>query len=130
MGEYDSELQTPSPHEVPLDPERIDTAGVVFPDDVEPDPPVLEPGNWRTDWANSPEAEETRAAAEAYQAEQLGGGAAATSASGAYDPGEYAVADVVTYVEEHPDQLDAVYAAEEGGKARTTLLTQLDGMRG
>lgn len=134
MGEYDNAVQTPSPHEEPLDPERYDTAGVVFPEVA---PEEKAPGDWRTDWANSPEATETRQRAEAYRAEQLDGGTTTTTTtttevpadSDVYDPGEHVVADVVSYVEANPDQLDAVYAAEEAGQARSTLLTQLDGMR-
>jgi hypothetical protein len=42
-----------------------------------------------------------------------------------YDPGAYTVADVQAYVTEHPDELDAIYAAEQSGKARSTLLDWL-----
>lgn len=125
MSQYDSELQTPSPHAEPLDPERIDTAGVVF-EDVEPEAPPE--GDWRTNWSGSPEQAEQDEAIAAYQAEQIGGGA--SSSSSTFDPGEHTVDDVVLYVDEHPDQLDAVFNAEQAGKARSTLLSQLDAMRG
>lgn len=42
-----------------------------------------------------------------------------------YDPGQHTVADVLAYLEEHPDQRQAVLDAEEAGKARTTLLSAL-----
>jgi len=34
------------------------------------------------------------------------------------------------YLDEHPDQLDAVEAAERAGKARVTLLNELEARRG
>lgn len=52
------------------------------------------------------------------------------TAAGVFDPGEHTVAEVVAYVEDFPDQLDTVYDAENAGKARVTLLDQLDAMRG
>ncbi|HEY9376668.1 MAG TPA: hypothetical protein VIQ02_06180 [Jiangellaceae bacterium] len=42
-----------------------------------------------------------------------------------YDPGAHTIADVQKYVTEHPDELDAVYDAEENGKGRITLLDWL-----
>jgi hypothetical protein len=39
-----------------------------------------------------------------------------------FDPGEHTVADVEAYIAKHPDQADAVLAAEKSGKARTTLV--------
>ena len=39
-----------------------------------------------------------------------------------FDPGEHTVADVQDYLAAHPDQVDAVLAAEAAGKARSTLL--------
>ena len=42
-----------------------------------------------------------------------------------YDPGEYTIAEVQEYVTDHPDELDDIYAAEESGKARITLLDWL-----
>jgi hypothetical protein len=44
----------------------------------------------------------------------------------AFDPSEHSVHDVLAYVEEHPDERDAVRAAERGGKGRVTLLSALD----
>lgn len=43
-----------------------------------------------------------------------------------FDPGDHTVAEVLAYVEEHPDQTDAIREAEQDGKARTTLLTALE----
>jgi hypothetical protein len=48
-----------------------------------------------------------------------------TAGGGSYDPGEHTVAEVLAYVAEHPDQADQVRAAEQDGKARTTLLDAL-----
>jgi hypothetical protein len=39
-----------------------------------------------------------------------------------FDPGEHTVADVEAYLAKHPDQRDAVLAAEAAGKARATLV--------
>lgn len=46
---------------------------------------------------------------------------------GAFDPGEHTVDDVLAYVDAHPDQRPAVLAAEQAGKDRTTLVSQLEG---
>jgi hypothetical protein len=46
---------------------------------------------------------------------------------GGYDPGEHTVDDVLDYVDKHPDEADAVLAAEEAGKNRTTLVAALGG---
>jgi hypothetical protein len=46
-----------------------------------------------------------------------------------YDPAAHTVTEVIGYVEDNPDQLDDVVAAEEAGKARVTLLTHLESMR-
>lgn len=43
-----------------------------------------------------------------------------------FDPGAHTIPDVMTYVEEHPDELDAIRDAEAAGKARSTLLAWLD----
>jgi len=51
------------------------------------------------------------------------GGVAADAAS--FDPGEHTVAEVEAYAADHPDELDAIVAAERAGKNRTTLLTAL-----
>jgi hypothetical protein len=50
-----------------------------------------------------------------------------SSSSGAFDPGEHTVAEVEDYVAKHPDQADAVLAAEQAGKNRTTLVSSLEG---
>lgn len=46
--------------------------------------------------------------------------------NGEFDPGEHTVSEVLTYVDEYPDQLLSVYAQEEEGKHRSTLLARLD----
>lgn len=46
-----------------------------------------------------------------------------------YDPAAHTVTEVIGYVEDNPDQLEAIIAAEEAGKARVTLLTHLESMR-
>lgn len=46
----------------------------------------------------------------------------AAAASSAYDPSAYKVGEVLEYLEANPDQVDAVKAAEEAGKGRTTIL--------
>jgi hypothetical protein len=43
-----------------------------------------------------------------------------------FDPGEFTVADVQTYVDGHADELDAILAAERAGKDRTTLIDWLE----
>jgi len=40
----------------------------------------------------------------------------------AFDPGEHTVADVEAYLAEHPDERDAVLAAERDGKNRVSLV--------
>lgn len=44
---------------------------------------------------------------------------------GGYDPGEYTVAEVTDYATAHPDEVEAIGAAEAAGKARVTLLAAL-----
>lgn len=46
-----------------------------------------------------------------------------------YDPAAHTVTEVIGYVEDNPDQLDGILAAEEAGKARTTLISHLESMR-
>jgi hypothetical protein len=48
-------------------------------------------------------------------------------ATAAFDPGAHTIADVLAYVDEHPEQVQSVYDAESDGKARTTLLADLEG---
>jgi len=48
---------------------------------------------------------------------------------GAYNPGDHTVDEVKGYVIEHADELDAIYAAEQAGKARSTLLDWLAAQR-
>ena len=45
---------------------------------------------------------------------------------GAYDPGEYTVAEVQEYVTDNPDEALAIYDAEIAGKNRSTLVTWLE----
>lgn len=42
-----------------------------------------------------------------------------------YDPATHTVAEVQSYVTEHPEERAAVLAAEKAGKARTSLLDWL-----
>jgi len=46
-----------------------------------------------------------------------------------YDPAAHTVTEVIGYVEDNPDQLEDVIAAEQAGKDRVTLITHLEGMR-
>jgi hypothetical protein len=46
-----------------------------------------------------------------------------------YDPGEHTVTEVIGYVEDNPQDLEEVLAAEEAGKARVTLISHLESMR-
>jgi hypothetical protein len=39
-----------------------------------------------------------------------------------FDPGEHTVAEVEEYLEQHPDERDAVLELERSGKNRTTLI--------
>ena len=43
-----------------------------------------------------------------------------------FDPGEHTVAEVAAHVDNHPDDLARVRAAEAAGQARKTLLAELD----
>jgi hypothetical protein len=43
-----------------------------------------------------------------------------------YDPSTKKVAEVKTYVTDHPDEAEAIYAAEVDGKNRVTLVTWLE----
>lgn len=44
----------------------------------------------------------------------------------AFDPSAYTVAEVVDYADIHPDEVQAIYDAEEAGKGRATLLAALE----
>ena len=46
-----------------------------------------------------------------------------------YDPAAHTVTEVIGFVEDNPDQLEAVLLAEEEGKQRTTLISHLESMR-
>jgi hypothetical protein len=43
-----------------------------------------------------------------------------------FDPSGYTIDQVLAYVDANPDEVDSVLAAEEAGKARSTLITQLE----
>jgi hypothetical protein len=43
-----------------------------------------------------------------------------------YDPADHTVEEVKAYVEEHPDELEAVHEAEVEGKNRVTLIEWLE----
>jgi hypothetical protein len=43
-----------------------------------------------------------------------------------FDPNDYTIDEVLAYVDDNPDELDAVIAAEKAGKSRVTLLSQLE----
>jgi hypothetical protein len=42
------------------------------------------------------------------------------------DPGAFTIAEVEDYIDANPDDLDRVYASEQIGKARVTLLGHLE----
>jgi hypothetical protein len=44
----------------------------------------------------------------------------------AFDPADHTVDEVLAYVDKHPDKADAVLAAEEAGKNRSTLVAALE----
>ena len=46
--------------------------------------------------------------------------------SDTYDPGEHTVEEVKEYVGEHPDETQDILSAEQGGKARVTLVDWLE----
>ena len=56
-------------------------------------------------------------------------GESVDASTDAYDPGDYTVDDVVAYAEAHPDEVDAILAAERDGKNRVTLISHLETMR-
>jgi hypothetical protein len=43
-----------------------------------------------------------------------------------FDPGAHTVAEVEAYVDDNPDEVDAVLAAEKAGKNRVTLVEALE----
>lgn len=42
-----------------------------------------------------------------------------------FDPSAHSVAEVIAYADEHPDETDAILAAERDGKNRSTILNAL-----
>jgi hypothetical protein len=63
----------------------------------------------------------------ALAAEASAGGVSANADSGSgFDPGKATVSDVKAYVDDHPDQLETVLAAERAGQNRTTLVADLE----
>lgn len=71
-----------------------------------------------------PDADQVQADAEASLVDDADGSADDVE-DDAYDPGDFTVADVEAYAAEHPDQVQAIVAAERAGKNRTTLLAAL-----
>lgn len=53
---------------------------------------------------------------------------AAAMKEGVYDPGDHTVDEVAEYASQHPDEVDAILAAEREGKDRSTLTSQLESM--
>jgi hypothetical protein len=45
-----------------------------------------------------------------------------------YDPGDFTVAEVMEYVNEHPDDARAIYDVEVAGKNRSSLVSQLEAL--
>lgn len=50
------------------------------------------------------------------------------TADAAFDPAAHTVTEVIGYVEDNPDQREAVLELEREGKDRVTLVTHLEGM--
>jgi hypothetical protein len=50
------------------------------------------------------------------------GGGKPPKSTRVFEPAEHTVAEVEAYLAKHPDEADAVLAAEAAGKARTTLV--------
>lgn len=50
-----------------------------------------------------------------------------TSEPESFDPSEHNIDDVQAHVADHPDELDAILAAERDGKNRSTLIEWLEG---
>ena len=46
-----------------------------------------------------------------------------------FDPADYTIDEVMAWIEDNPEELDNLIAAEEAGKARVTLLAQLNDLR-
>jgi hypothetical protein len=46
-----------------------------------------------------------------------------------FDPADYTIDEVMAWIEDNPDELENLIAAEEAGKARVTLLAQLNDLR-
>ena len=55
----------------------------------------------------------------------MGGTDVQQAASSLYDPSHHSVTEVMTYVQEHPDEAGAIYDAEDAGRQRSTLLAHL-----
>lgn len=54
--------------------------------------------------------------------------AADDDAGEVFDPADNNIDEVLAYVDEHPETLEAIASMERAGKARTTLLAKLDEM--
>lgn len=88
---------------------------------VEQEPPDVEeqtPDTGTPRQVSDPEAEKLppeEVSADAGEAEE-------TSRTEDYDPSEHTVAEVLAYIDEHPDEADAIYDAEKAGKGRVGIL--------
>ena len=69
----------------------------------------------------------TGAQADLLEAEQESESAPEVEAG--FDPAAHTVTEVIGFVEDNPDQLDAIVAAEQAGKDRVTLVQHLESMR-
>jgi len=47
-----------------------------------------------------------------------------------WDPADYTVAEIIEYVDEHPDEAADILAAEQAGKNRSTLISHLESLIG
>lgn len=90
------------------DVEVLETAAVEAEDEKPADPPVVE----------QPTAPSTQGPA-------APAGDSADDPAAAYDPGPQTAKVVMAHVAEHPDEAEAILAAEKAGRARTTLLGDL-----
>jgi hypothetical protein len=66
-----------------------------------------------------------QSAAPSTQGPPVPAGDSADDPAAAYDPGPQTAKVVMAHVAEHPDEAEAILAAEKAGRARTTLLGDL-----
>ena len=93
-------------------------------EDAEEDDEAGENGGTEADEDGVPEEVSEVEAADAKALETQGVDLSGAT-EGGYDPSSGTVEDVLKYVEEHPDQKDAVRKAEESGKNRSGVLNAL-----